>query len=44
MKDNEDLDWCEPGHQEDDWQFGSYEEIELRLRHALNVRIYMQLM
>ena len=38
MKDNEDPDWCEPGHQEDDWQFGSYEEIELRLRHDLNVR------
>ena len=37
MKD-EDPDWCEPGHQEDDWQFGSYEEIELRLRNDLNVR------
>ena len=37
MKD-EDPDWCEPGHQEDDWQFGSYDEIELRLRDDLNVK------
>ena len=39
MNDNENPDWNVPGHQgEDDWQFGSYEDTEFRLRENLKIK------